>query len=215
MAACCAIFEAAQAAITFNCASFPTCYGPGLPETICSPLCDHIERVALRIVVGFSFSWRDVPDGPKQAAVVEPVDPFQSRHFDGLQTAPRPAAADDLGLVETIDRFGQGVVIGVADAADGGFDARFSQTFGVTDRDVLTAAITVMHLSMRTQPHVQQLHARLQSLRDRDASRFGAFGEPRMLTLQCQPPSMPEVLRWLACGEARALRRFLQLRSLP
>ena len=28
MAACCAIFEAAQAAITFTCASFPTCYGP-------------------------------------------------------------------------------------------------------------------------------------------------------------------------------------------
>ena len=27
MAACCAIFEAAQAAITFNCTSFPTCYG--------------------------------------------------------------------------------------------------------------------------------------------------------------------------------------------
>ena len=28
MAACCAILEAAQAAITFNSASFPTCYGP-------------------------------------------------------------------------------------------------------------------------------------------------------------------------------------------
>lgn len=28
MAACCAILEAAQAAITFNGASFPTCYGP-------------------------------------------------------------------------------------------------------------------------------------------------------------------------------------------
>lgn len=27
MAACCAILEAAQAAITSNCASFPTCYG--------------------------------------------------------------------------------------------------------------------------------------------------------------------------------------------
>ena len=27
MAACCAIFEAAQAAITFNSTSFPTCYG--------------------------------------------------------------------------------------------------------------------------------------------------------------------------------------------
>jgi hypothetical protein len=28
MAACCAILEAAQAAITFNSALFPTCYGP-------------------------------------------------------------------------------------------------------------------------------------------------------------------------------------------
>ena len=30
MAACCAILEAAQAAITFNGASFPTCYGTEL-----------------------------------------------------------------------------------------------------------------------------------------------------------------------------------------
>jgi hypothetical protein len=28
MATCCAILEAAQAAITFSRASFPTCYGP-------------------------------------------------------------------------------------------------------------------------------------------------------------------------------------------
>ncbi len=33
MAACCAILEAAQAAITFNSASFPTCYGTEFTST--------------------------------------------------------------------------------------------------------------------------------------------------------------------------------------
>jgi hypothetical protein len=79
------------------------------------------------VEVGFGFGWRDVSDGLQQAAVVEPVDPFQRRVFDGLEAAPWAAAVDDLGLEEPVDRLGQGVVIAVADAADGGLDARFGQ----------------------------------------------------------------------------------------
>ena len=70
-------------------------------------------------------------------------------------------------------------------------------------------------VSMRTQPHVQQLHACLQSLRDRDADGFGDFRDPRMLTLWDGTPSVPEMLGWLACGETRSLRRLFQLRPLP
>ena len=38
---------------------------------------------------------------------------------------------DDLGLVETVDRFGQSIVVAVADAADGGFKAGLGEALGV------------------------------------------------------------------------------------
>src|ERR1700690_2256919 len=44
---------------------------------------------------------------------------------------------DDLGFVETVDGFGESVVVAVADAAYGRLDARFRQALGVFDRDVL------------------------------------------------------------------------------
>ena len=51
---------------------------------------------------------------------------------------------DHLGLVEAVDRLGQGVVVAVADAADRGLDAGLGQALGVADRDVLDAAVAVM-----------------------------------------------------------------------
>jgi hypothetical protein len=44
---------------------------------------------------------------------------------------------DDLGFVEAVDRLGESVVIGVADAANGWLDAGLGQALGVFDRDVL------------------------------------------------------------------------------
>ena len=52
---------------------------------------------------------------------------------------------DDLRLVEAIDRFGEGVVVGVAGAADGRLDPGFGETLGVLDRNILGAAIAVMN----------------------------------------------------------------------
>ena len=69
--------------------------------------------------------------------MVEPVHPFQGSELDGFQISPWPAPADDLGLVEAVDRLGQGVVVAVADAADRGLDARIGEALGVADRDVL------------------------------------------------------------------------------
>ncbi len=54
----------------------------------------------------------------RQAAVVEPVDPFESGHLDGFEAAPRAASMDHLGLVEAVDGLGQRVVVGIADTAD-------------------------------------------------------------------------------------------------
>lgn len=72
---------------------------------------------------------RDVADGPKQAAVVETVAPFERGVFDGLERSPRSPVMDHLGLVETVDGLGQSVVVAIADAADRRRTAR-SRTSG-------------------------------------------------------------------------------------
>ena len=96
------------------------------------------------IVGGFGFGRRHVADRLQQAAVVEPVDPFERGVLDGFQRAPRPAPVDHLGLVEPVDRLGERVVVAVADAADRRHEAGLGETLGVLDRDVLHAAIGVV-----------------------------------------------------------------------
>jgi hypothetical protein len=51
---------------------------------------------------------------------------------------------DDLGLLETVDFFGESVVIAVADASDRRLDACFGQALGLFDRQVLAATVGVM-----------------------------------------------------------------------
>lgn len=57
----------------------------------------------------FGFGWRYIADGLQKATVVEPVDPFQSGELHGFEVPPRSSPMDDLGLVKTIDRFGESV----------------------------------------------------------------------------------------------------------
>ena len=45
----------------------------------------HSERSGLCIEAGLRFGGRDVSDGLEQAAVVEPIDPFQRGIFDRFQ----------------------------------------------------------------------------------------------------------------------------------
>ena len=60
--------------------------------------------------------------------MVEPVDPFQDSELDRLEVASWSAPMDDLGLVEPIDRFGEFVVVAVADAFDRRRDASASHS---------------------------------------------------------------------------------------
>ena len=76
--------------------------------------------------------------------MIEPVDPFERGVFDSFKRSPWTTPMDDLGLVEAVDRLGQGVVIAVADAADRWFDPGFGEPFGVANREILAAAIGVM-----------------------------------------------------------------------
>ena len=88
-------------------------------------------------MAGFSLGWRNVADGSEQAAVVEPVNPFQGGELHRLEAAPWPAPVDHLGLEQAVDGLGEGVVIGVADAADRGLDPGLGKTVGVAQREVL------------------------------------------------------------------------------
>ena len=85
------------------------------------------------VVAFLGFRRRDVADGLEQPAIVEPVEPSQCRELDRLEAPPRPTSMDYLGLVETVYRFGESIVVAVADAADRGFDAGFRQALGVSN----------------------------------------------------------------------------------
>ena len=93
----------------------------------------------------FSLGWRDIPDGLQEAAVVEPVDPFQCGELHGFELAPRSPAMDDVGLVKTVDRFGESIVVTVANASNGRLDAHLGQSFEIVNGHVLRAAIRTMN----------------------------------------------------------------------
>lgn len=63
----------------------------------------------LPVIVCLSFCRRDVADSFEQAMVIEPERPFERRELHRLLGLPRCAAMDQLGLVETVGRPGQGV----------------------------------------------------------------------------------------------------------
>ena len=91
------------------------------------------------------FGRRDEADGLQKPAIVEPVHPLEGCELDGLEVAPRASSMDDLSLVEAVDRFGEGVVVRIADAADGRLDPGFGEPLGVLDRNILGAAIAMMN----------------------------------------------------------------------
>ena len=74
----------------------------------------------MSVVVGFVFGGWDVSDGSEESGGVEPVDPFQGGVFDVVEVFPWSSLTDDFGLEEPDHRFGEGVVMGVADRRHGG-----------------------------------------------------------------------------------------------
>ena len=100
-----------------------------MPEAVWFESRGHSRLFYRRIIALLGFGGRDVANGFEQPPVVEPVDPFEGRIFDGLERSPRPPPVDHLGLVKAIDRLGQRVVIAVADAStDGSIPASASRS---------------------------------------------------------------------------------------
>ena len=63
----------------------------------------HGELVHSYVVSLLGFGWRDVADRLEDAAVIEPVDPFESGVFHGFEGFPWPAPVDHLGLEQAVD----------------------------------------------------------------------------------------------------------------
>ena len=54
-----------------------------------------------------------------------------------FERPPRSSPMDHLGLVEAIDRLGESIVVGIADATNRRLDACLRQALGILYRDVL------------------------------------------------------------------------------
>jgi hypothetical protein len=80
---------------------------------------------------GFVLDRWHVLAGAVDAPVVVPVHPFERRELDVVPCAPRPFTVDELGLVEAVDGFREGVIIGVTDAAYRRRGAGLDEAFGV------------------------------------------------------------------------------------
>lgn len=117
---------------------------PGFPEAVWFESGDHIEGFEGRIVVRFGLGGRDVADRAEEAMVVEPIHPAQCRHFHCGYTWPGALAPNNFGLVETVDRLGQGVVIRIAHAADRGDEIGFCKALCVVHGEILNAPVAVM-----------------------------------------------------------------------
>jgi hypothetical protein len=99
----------------------------------------------VKIVRGFELVRGYVVEGSVEPDGVEPVDPGQRCELDVIDSLPGSETADQLGLVEAVDRLGKSVVGGVADGPDGRNRADFRDVFAVAQRRELTACVRVAH----------------------------------------------------------------------
>jgi hypothetical protein len=74
-------------------------------------LCDLLGLWVFTVVGGFVFCRWDVVDRAVQPALVPPLDPCKGGELDLLGGAPGAVAADQLRLVQAVDRLREGVVV--------------------------------------------------------------------------------------------------------
>src|ERR1700730_12217803 len=91
------------------------------------------------------LSRRYVSNGAVEALLVVPMDPAGGRQLELLERPPRTLLANELSLVETVDRLRQSVVVGVAARTDRTHRAGVGEPLGVADGDVLDPAVGVVN----------------------------------------------------------------------
>ena len=131
----------------------------------------------LSVVVCLSFCRRDIPDGLQQSVMVEPSNPFEGSQLHRFLGFLQCSTMDQFGLVQPIDRFGQGLVITASFAAYRGCDVRLGQSLAVADAHILRTPVRMMDQCPIASglPGVQRL---LQRVRLRKSPRI------ELLTLQ-------------------------------
>ena len=68
----------------------------------------------------FVLGWGNEADLAVQSSVVEPVDVLGDGDLEVVDALPGPAVADQLGLEEGVERFGQGVEAPMSSGLDEG-----------------------------------------------------------------------------------------------
>ncbi len=66
------------------------------------------------MVVGLKLDRWNVVERLVDSPIVEPVEVVEGLPFDVFDASPRTLAVNQLVLVETVERFGQGVVVRIA-----------------------------------------------------------------------------------------------------
>ena len=97
------------------------------------------------VVSGFELGRWHVAEVAVEAFGVVPVHPAERRELDVLDGLPGSLSgpADELGLVEPVDRFGERVVVRIADGTDRWDRADLGESFAVADARELAAGIGV------------------------------------------------------------------------
>lgn len=79
--------------------------------------------------------------------MIEPVYAFKRGVFDGVHGFAGAFPPDDFGLVVSIDRLGEGVVIAATETAVRRLEACFCDTLRMPYTEILAAAIRVMGIA--------------------------------------------------------------------
>ena len=100
------------------------------------------HRLSLILIIQrLVLNGRNITNRFEQTAVIEPVYPLERGVLDLLDVPPRCPPSDHLGFVQAVNRFGQCVVIAVANAPYRGGDAGLGQTVTVANRQILCAGV--------------------------------------------------------------------------
>jgi hypothetical protein len=100
--------------------------------------CPRQHNIDLRLRRGGCCRWASAADDDGTNR------PFEHVVLDDFEAAPGSAPLDHLGFIETVDRFGQSVVIAVADTADRWLDGGLGKALCVLDGHVLRPTVAIM-----------------------------------------------------------------------
>ena len=86
---------------------------------------------------GFVLGGGSHPDGGVWPGGVEPVDPLGGGDLDGVDVLPGSLVADELGLVQRVERLGQSIVVGIPLRAYRGDRLAVGQSLPIANGPVL------------------------------------------------------------------------------